>query len=128
MADRVLALEGVWERYGRGRRERQVFSDVSFEIEQGECAAVCGGRRAGKTTLLRLATGIELADSGVVRLGDHDLASLSAIERARLRRRHVGFDPGLHSVGGIVAANSRCETVIDHVALPLDRKSTRLNS
>jgi putative ABC transport system ATP-binding protein len=63
----VLALEGVGKRERRGARELVVLCDVSFELEAGELAAVWGLRRSGRSTLLRVAAGIEAPDSGVVR-------------------------------------------------------------
>ena len=38
--------------------------DVSFNVEEGELAAVIGSNGAGKTTLLRTLSGLKSADSG----------------------------------------------------------------
>ena len=43
-----------------------LFRDVSFEINRGERTAVVGPNGCGKTTLLRVLTGLEGADSGQV--------------------------------------------------------------
>lgn len=70
----LLALTGVGKRYGEGARERVVLRDVSLELERGELAAVWGMRRSGRSTLLRVAAGIEAPDAGVVCFEGRDLA------------------------------------------------------
>jgi ABC-type multidrug transport system ATPase subunit len=70
----LLALKGVGKRYGEGSRERVVLRDVSLEMAPGELAVVWGLRRSGRSTLLRVAAGIEAPDAGVVRFEGRDLA------------------------------------------------------
>ncbi len=70
----LLALEHVHKRYGAGWFEREVLRNVMLQIEQGELAVVWGMRASGRSTLLRIATGIEPPDSGIVRFEGHDLA------------------------------------------------------
>ena len=70
----VLELEHVGKCYGP-LSEHVVLRDVSLQIEQGEMVAVWGRRRSGRSTLLRLAAGIEHPDTGVVRFEGHDLAA-----------------------------------------------------
>jgi ABC-type lipoprotein export system ATPase subunit len=70
----LLALEHVGKRYRDGPRERVVLRDVSLELRAGELAMVWGLRRSGRSTLLRVAAGIEAPDTGVVRFDGRDLA------------------------------------------------------
>jgi ABC-type cobalamin/Fe3+-siderophores transport system ATPase subunit len=70
----LLELEGVGKRYRDGSRERLVLQDASLELQPGELAVVWGQRRSGRSTLLRIAAGIEAPDSGVVRFEGRDLA------------------------------------------------------
>src|SRR5215510_6248317 len=60
-------------------------------VERGQFVAVMGRSGSGKSTLLRLIGGLEAADSGVVRVDDTDLTALTETERARERRRGLGF-------------------------------------
>jgi ABC-type lipoprotein export system ATPase subunit len=62
----LLELQAVTKRYRSGQRERSVLSDVSLQIEAGELAIVWGARRSGRTTLLRIAAGVQAPDNGSV--------------------------------------------------------------
>jgi ABC-type cobalamin/Fe3+-siderophores transport system ATPase subunit len=70
----LLALDAVGKHYNVGPRERVVLRDVSLELEAGEMAVVWGLRRSGRSTLLRVAAGIEAPDTGVVLFDGRDLA------------------------------------------------------
>jgi len=69
----LLALERVGKRYTAGRLERVVLDEVSLSLDAGELVAVWGMPRSGRSTLLRIAAGIEVPDTGVVRFAGHDL-------------------------------------------------------
>lgn len=70
----LLSIRHVTKHHGYGRIDRLVLSDVSLEIEPGEIVAVWGLRRSGRTTLVRIAAGMEHPDSGTVLLAGRDLA------------------------------------------------------
>ena len=70
----LLSIEHVTKRRGGGRIERLVLKDVSLSIEVGELVAVWGLRRSGRTTLLRIATGMERPDDGTVLFAGEELA------------------------------------------------------
>jgi putative ABC transport system ATP-binding protein len=113
----LLSLEDVVKRYRCGARELVIFDGVSLTVESGDLVAVWGERRSGKSTLLRLAAGIERPDAGVVRFDGRDIASMSADERAGLLLREIGLVSTPLDLGGLRSARS--EIVLDLVALPL---------
>jgi ABC-type multidrug transport system ATPase subunit len=69
----LLELESVCKSYGAAR-DRVVLSDASLRLEAGELVVVWGLKGSGRSTLLRLAAGIEAPDSGTVRFEGRDLA------------------------------------------------------
>lgn len=71
----LLELEHVSKFYGGTLRERVGLRDVSLEIDSGELVAVWGKRRSGRSTLLRIAAGVETPDEGVVRFEGSDLSA-----------------------------------------------------
>lgn len=70
----LLELEHVAKSYSKGRPP--VLEDICLVLEAGEMVVVFGERRSGRSTLLRVAAGIETPDSGVVRLSGCDLAQM----------------------------------------------------
>jgi ABC-type lipoprotein export system ATPase subunit len=109
----LLVFESVSKRYPDGGGEIVVLDRVSFEIHAGVFVGVFGTRRSGKSTLLRLAAGIEAPSAGTVRFDGRDLADMSAVERERLLRHGVAF------MSPQDWSPSPNERVIDHVALSL---------
>lgn len=67
----LLKLEHVSKRSRRGVRD--TLDDVSLAIDEGEMVTVWGERRSGRSTLLRVAAGIEAPDAGVVTFAGQDL-------------------------------------------------------
>jgi ABC-type lipoprotein export system ATPase subunit len=87
----LLRFEGVSKRFHRGTEVVVALDGVDLSIEAGEFVALIGPSGSGKSTLLHLAGGLDQPDSGRILLGDRDLATMSIGERAKLRRREVGF-------------------------------------
>ncbi len=66
-----------------------LLDDLSLSLGATGSVAIIGPNGAGKSTLLKVLAGIEKPQSGTVRVGDRDLASLSSTSRART----IGFLP-----------------------------------
>jgi putative ABC transport system ATP-binding protein len=62
----LLAIEDVSKRVGNGARARAVLRGVSLVLELGEYVVVWGVRGSGRSTLLRVAAGVEAPDTGSV--------------------------------------------------------------
>jgi ABC-type multidrug transport system ATPase subunit len=71
----LLELERVHKRYADDLGERTVLREVTLQAGAGELVVVWGLRRSGRSTLLRVAAGIEPPDAGTVRFAGHDLAA-----------------------------------------------------
>lgn len=116
----LLAFEEVTKRHPDGHRQLVVLQDASFSVDSGLFVGVYGARRSGKSTLMRLAAGIELPDDGAVRIDGKDTARMSTIERERLLRRRIA----------LVCVDDwhpkPRETVVDYVALALGSEGATL--
>jgi ABC-type branched-subunit amino acid transport system ATPase component len=62
----------------------QVLFDVNFEIHRGECVALLGTNGAGKSTILRVVSGLEVPERGVVRLNGRNITYVAPESRARM--------------------------------------------
>ena len=87
----ALELRQVSKVYGSGPSEVQALSAVDLSVEFGELVAVMGPSGSGKSTLLTIAGSLEEATSGEVLVDGTDLATVSRTDRAKMRRRSIGY-------------------------------------
>ena len=86
-------------------KNKDVLTDVSFSIYEGECVVLLGPNGVGKTTLLSLLLGINKPKEGNITYGDKDIKELKAKEKAE----YISYVPQL------IAGNDL--TVFDTVLL-----------
>lgn len=81
----VIALHAVSKRYGN----ETVVSDVSFDIQPGECVVLVGHNGAGKTTLMKLMLGLTRPSSGEIKV----LGANPAVSSAIAQHKTLGYLP-----------------------------------
>ena len=89
--DVVLKVTDAVHCYPDGERTIRAVDGVDLTVSVGELVAVMGPSGSGKSSLLRLAGGLDLPDSGSVVVDGVDLGSCSAADLARVRRRSAGY-------------------------------------
>lgn len=114
----LLSVEHVRKTHWVGPYEKRVLVDVSLAMRPGDLFGVWGAQRSGKSTLLRLAAGLEIPDAGVVRYDGIDLAGMSKAHRDRLRLEQIGL---VQREG----PQSSSFSVLDYVAVSLFNRCTR---
>ena len=87
----LLEVESVNKTFSLGGRQVRAVQEFTCRIEPAQFVAVCGPSGCGKTSLLLICGGLLRPESGAVLLYGHDLFSLSAENRARIRAAHIGF-------------------------------------
>jgi len=103
----LLSIENVSKRYRRGPREYVALQGVSLAIERGEEVVVLGTRKSGRSTLLRIAAGLERPDGGTVSFEGNALSAARNVVGRRITYGHTSFSP------------MQGERVLDHVATAL---------
>lgn len=105
----LLTLEHVHKTYRRGSRTVTALDDVSLRVEPGEHVAVWGDRRSGRTTLLRIAAGLEAPDRGMVSFAGNTAGGRGWVQASPLATRQAIVDyVGLPLLArGIGAAEAR---------------------
>jgi len=110
---KVLEMHGVSKTYGSGDATVHALLEVDLSVEAGAMVAVMGPSGSGKSTLLTIAGSLEEPDSGEVLVGGRSLSGMSRGDKARLRRRTVGYVfQDFNLLPGLTAA--------ENVALPLE--------
>jgi ABC-type branched-subunit amino acid transport system ATPase component len=76
----------------------QVLFGVDFEVRKGETLALLGTNGAGKSTALRVISGLAVPERGVIRLNGQNITYVSPEQRAKFLR--IMQLPGGHGVFG----------------------------
>ncbi len=109
----ALELRNVSKVYGEGAAEVHALRGVDLAVEPGTMVAVMGPSGSGKSTLLTIAGTLEEPAEGEVLVGGVAVTSMSRNQKARLRRRSIGFVfQDFNLLPGLTAA--------ENVALPLE--------
>jgi len=131
----MLELQRIRKTFQNGEEIVTAINDVSLEIKENEFVAIMGSSGSGKSTLMNVLGCLDTPDSGIYKLNQIDVASMSDDELSRVRNRHIGFIfqtfhllSKLDVVGNITLplrfsevseeeALSRANTLIDRVGL-----------
>jgi putative ABC transport system ATP-binding protein len=109
----LLELHQISKSYGEGATTVRALDEIDLSLDAGNLVAVMGPSGSGKSTLLTIAGSLEEPTSGEVRIGGTTLSSMSRNEKARLRRRTIGYVfQDFNLLPGLTAA--------ENVALPLE--------
>ena len=87
----ALEARSVVKTYQTGSSTVKAVDEVSFSLQPGEFAALVGPSGSGKTTLLAMLAGLLRPTSGSIIIDGQELATMGETERARFRRRRIGF-------------------------------------
>jgi putative ABC transport system ATP-binding protein len=108
-----LELRRVSKSYGAGPTEVHAVQDVDLAVERGSLIAVMGPSGSGKSTLLTIAGSLEEPTSGEVLIDGASIQTMSRNDRARLRRRTIGYVfQDFNLLAGL--------TAVENVSLPLE--------
>jgi putative ABC transport system ATP-binding protein len=108
-----LELCRVSKSYGQGLAEVHAIQDVNLAVDRGSLVAVMGPSGSGKSTLLTIAGSLEDPTSGEVLIDGAALSSMSRNDKARLRRRTIGYVfQDFNLLAGL--------TAVENVSLPLE--------
>lgn len=113
MADPIVEIKDLKLSLVGGAGPVNILRGIDLQVEAGETVSIVGPSGAGKTSLLMVLSGLEKADSGILRVSGVDLQRLDEDELARFRRLQVGIVfQSFHLVPTM--------TALENVALPLE--------
>jgi putative ABC transport system ATP-binding protein len=112
-----LELHEVSKTYGQGAAEVVALCGISLTVDRGSLVVVMGPSGSGKSTLLTIAGSLEDPTSGDVFVDGRPLSKMSRNDKARLRRRTIGYVfQDFNLLAGL--------TAVENVALPLELDGT----
>jgi putative ABC transport system ATP-binding protein len=90
-ATALIRLRGVSKRYGSGAAELLALKGIDLDIMAGEFVAIMGPSGSGKSTAMNILGCLDTPSAGQYLFRGVHVESLSRDQRARLRRRFLGF-------------------------------------
>jgi putative ABC transport system ATP-binding protein len=91
MSDLLIQLRGVTKRYGSGVAELMALKGIDLDIHAGEFVAIMGPSGSGKSTAMNILGCLDTPTGGQYLFKGAHVETLSRDQRARLRRRFLGF-------------------------------------
>lgn len=76
MAEHILDLKGICKAFSGNR----VLNSIDFSIDPGEVVCLCGENGCGKSTLIKIISGVYSFDAGSVHINGHHYPKLSATQ------------------------------------------------
>ena len=108
----VITINNLVKRFPVGGDFFTALKDVDLNLNKGEFTGLVGPSGSGKTTLLNIIGGLDSPTEGQVSVLGQVLNDTSHGERARLRRKHMGFIFQSYNLLPVY-------TVFENVELPL---------
>lgn len=91
MSELLIKLIGVSKQYGTGAAELMALKDINLTISAGEFVAIMGPSGSGKSTAMNILGCLDTPSAGQYLFRGAHVEALSRDQRARLRRRFLGF-------------------------------------
>ena len=91
MSTALIRLRGVTKVYGSGQAELMALKGIDLDIDAGEFVAIMGPSGSGKSTAMNILGCLDTPTAGQYLFHGAHVEALSRDQRARLRRRYLGF-------------------------------------
>jgi putative ABC transport system ATP-binding protein len=114
----MIKLNNIEKSYRHGLSQTFVLRRVNAEIKQGDFVSIMGPSGAGKSTLLHILGMHDSAWTGEYWLHDDPVHQLSAKDRMRVQKQHIGFVfQSYHLLDNL--------TVYENIDLPLSYRDVK---
>ena len=108
----IITINNLVKRFPVGGDFFTALKDVDLTLSKGEFMGLIGPSGSGKTTLLNIIGGLDSPSNGQISVLGHELDNTSHGERAKLRRKYMGFIFQSYNLLPVY-------TVFENVELPL---------
>jgi len=82
----IIEISKLYKSFG----EQEVLNGIELEVQEGETLAILGRSGVGKSVLLKIIVGLQVPDSGSVRIHGKEITQIPRDDLERVRKR-IGF-------------------------------------
>ena len=87
----AIQFDNVSLSYGTKSDAVEVLKSISFSIDRKEVVSIVGPSGSGKTSIIMLASGLETASSGSVKVTGQEIVGLKENQLSEVRRKNIGI-------------------------------------
>ena len=87
----AIQFDNVSLSYGTKSDAVEVLKSISFSIDSKEVVSIVGPSGSGKTSIIMLASGLETASSGSVKVNGQEIVGLKENQLSEVRRKNIGI-------------------------------------
>ena len=87
----AIQFDNVSLSYGTKSDAVEVLKSISFSIDRKEVVSIVGPSGSGKTSIIMLASGLETASSGSVKVNGQEIVGLKENQLSKVRRKNIGI-------------------------------------
>ena len=118
----MIDLRQIHRNFQVGDQTVHALDDINLHMGAGDYVSIMGPSGSGKSTLLNLIGLLDRASSGHYLLNGEDVTTLSDVQQAETRNRHIGFVfQAFHLVPRLTAAEN-VELPLVLAAMPVEQR------
>ena len=119
-----IDVKNISKSYKMGEVTIKAIENISFEIEKGELVVILGPSGAGKTTVLNILGGMDVADSGSIIIDGVDISKYKKKQLTNYRRYDIGFVFQFYNLVGNLTALENVSLASQICKNPKDSEET----
>lgn len=123
----MVKMIDVTKKYVLGEQVIIANDHVSFEVNEGELCVILGPSGAGKTTILNILGGMDVASTGQIIINDKDISKFNSKQLTNYRRHDVGFVFQFYNLMPQLTALDNVEIASEIGKDPLDAKEVLIS-
>jgi len=87
----AIQFNNVSLNYGSKNDEVEVLKSINFSVNSEEIISIVGPSGSGKTSIIMLASGLESASEGSIKINNQEIVGLKENKLSEVRRKNIGI-------------------------------------